>query len=325
MPYTRISRLLEILTLVQSRRGLKADALAEACGVDKRTIYRDFKALQDAGVPVRHDAASDGYTVEGDFFLPPVHLSMDEALALAVLCEDLVEDGRIPCLRAAIRALAKVRSQLPEDVRDDLDRLSRHIAIRTSNAEGDDGTRDVFQHVQQAIASGTALLCRYESSSDPGADEPFLFEPYSLFFSVRAWYVVGFHHGRDQVRNLKLSRFVAVEQTGEPFSVPAGFDIDDHLGNAWRMIRGESSHEVEIVFEAEFADNIAETTWHRTQSVDYLDDGRVVFRCTVDGLDEIVWWVLSMGPMCRVVKPVELAERVRELATKTAANYRGGE
>lgn len=324
MSYTRISRLLEILTNVQARKGLKADTLAELCGVDKRTIYRDFNALCDAGVPIVHNKQTDGYTVEGDFFLPPVHLSMDEALALAVLCEDLAEQGRIPCLKAAIRALTKVRSQLPEEIREDLDRLSKHIAIRTSNAEGDDAARDVFEQVQNAIASGHALRCRYESGSDPEGSEVFLFEPYSLFFSIRAWYAVGFHHGRGEVRNLKLSRFVGVERTAEPFAVPDGFDIDDHLGNAWRMIRGDETHEVEIVFDPEFADNIAETTWHRTQSTEYLDDGSVMFRCTVDGLDEIVWWVLSMGPMCRVVRPAALAERVRDLAMKTAAVYRGG-
>lgn len=323
MSYTRISRLLEILTLVQSRRGLKADTLAEACGVDKRTIFRDLKALQDAGVPVHHDQNSDGYSVQGDFFLPPVHLSMEEALALAVLCEDLAEEGRIPCLRAAIRALTKVRSQLPQDIRDDLDRMAERIAIRTSNTAGDDDAHDVFQRMQQAIASSTALRCQYESPSDPEAQEQFLFEPYSLFFSIRAWYAIGFHHGRSEVRNLKLSRFVAVEPTDHHYAVPGTFDIDDHLGNAWRMIRGDDAHQVEILFEPEFADNIAETNWHRTQRIDYCDDGRILFRCTVDGLDEIVWWVLSMGPMCRVLKPAPLAERVRELAEKTAAVYRG--
>lgn len=40
----------------------------------------------------------------------------------------------------------------------------------------------------------------------------------------------------------------------------------------------------------------------------------MIFRCKVDGLDEIVWWILSMGPHCVVNKPPELADRVGELA-----------
>ena len=41
----------------------------------------------------------------------------------------------------------------------------------------------------------------------------------------------------------------------------------------------------------------------------------------VSGLEEIVWWILSMGPHCKVIKPKALADRVRELANQTAAIY----
>ena len=47
----------------------------------------------------------------------------------------------------------------------------------------------------------------------------------------------------------------------------------------------------------------------------------MIFRCKVDGLDEIVWWILSMGPHCVVNNPSELAERVRELAAGIVSQY----
>ena len=50
----------------------------------------------------------------------------------------------------------------------------------------------------------------------------------------------------------------------------------------------------------------------------------MIFRCKVDGLDEIVWWILSMGPHCVVKKPKELVERVKELATRMVKNYPDG-
>ena len=52
-------------------------------------------------------------------------------------------------------------------------------------------------------------------------------------------------------------------------------------------------------------------------------DRSLIFRCTVDGLDEIVWWVLSMGPHCTVRKPVELRDLVAEMASRTANLYAG--
>ena len=93
------------------------------------------------------------------------------------------------------------------------------------------------------------------------------------------------------------------------------------LGDAWRMIRGSRKYNVEIWFDAEFAETIADTHWHKTQQVAWQADDSIVFRCTVDGLDEIVWWVLSMGPHCVVSKPRALAERVKQLASETAGLY----
>ena len=81
------------------------------------------------------------------------------------------------------------------------------------------------------------------------------------------------------------------------------------------------TYDVEILFDAEFAENIADTLWHKTQDIENLSDGSIRFTCTVDGLDEIQWWVLARGPHCKVVKPAELAKRVRDLAEKTARAY----
>lgn len=44
----------------------------------------------------------------------------------------------------------------------------------------------------------------------------------------------------------------------------------------------------------------------------------------VEGLDEIVWWVLGYGPHAVVREPAELAARVAEMAQAMAARYGGG-
>ena len=125
--------------------------------------------------------------------------------------------------------------------------------------------------------------------------EEFRFEPYRLMFNQRAWYVIGHHGGRDALRNLKLSRFVECSVTAALCGA-RDFSLDDHLGQAWRMIRGDTRYDVVIDFDAEFAETISDTHWHATQDIEHHDDGSITFRCSVDGLDEIVWWVLSMGP-----------------------------
>jgi len=87
------------------------------------------------------------------------------------------------------------------------------------------------------------------------------------------------------------------------------------------MIRGGKTYKVEIWFDPTFAETIADTHWHPTQEVQWNEDGSTLFRCTVDGLDEIVWWVLSMGPHCVVKKPKALVDRVRKHGTALLAAY----
>jgi len=56
------------------------------------------------------------------------------------------------------------------------------------------------------------------------------------------------------------------------------------------MIRGKKTYEVELHFDAEFAETVADTHWHPTQETIWQDDGSVIFRCKVDD-----WTRLSGG------------------------------
>lgn len=324
--YSRIHRLLRILTLIQGESIWSAERLAQACGVTVRTIYRDMKTLEGAGIPYFHDTQTNGYRVRRDFFMPPVQLTLDESLALVALGEHVGGRDQIPMTRAASRAVSKIRSVMPHGLRDELEQLDKHLAVKLAKAGPFDGFDDVYALVRQAIVKRRSLSCCYDSvqksRSGNGGEEYFLLDPYRLFFSKRAWYVVGHHHGRDEHRCLKLNRFTRIEPTRAAYEVPKDFDLDDQLGHAWQMIRGKKRYAVEVWFDAEFAETIADTHWHATQEIEWNDDGSILFRCTVDGLEEIVWWVMSMGPHCRVIKPRTLANKVRQMAENTLAKYR---
>lgn len=328
--YSRIHRLLKILNLVQSEPSWNAGRLAEECGTTKRTIYRDIDMLKAAGIPVSHDPERNCYSVSKDFFMPPVELTFDEALALTALGKHLGNrDGeeQIPFTRKANNALAKVRSVLPRRVQDELSLIHDHIAVKLA-ATSEQASEDVYEKVRRSITSKRAMRCKYESLAagenghgGPKKDETFVFKPYTLLFSQRAWYVIGYHGNRDAVRTLKLNRFTMCELTDLAYSIPKDFSVEDHLGNAWRMIKGNKAYNVALQFDANFAETIADTTWHRTQESNFEPDGSLNFTCTVDGLEEIVWWVLSMGSHCVVKSPPELVQRVRDEVAKMQAQY----
>ena len=320
--YKKIYRLLGELTMIRAEDCVNADVLAEHYGVTKRTIFRDIETLQESGIPVSFDHSCGGYRVSDDFFMPPVELTFEEGLAVCTLLSHIADGGQIPFIEPASRAVMKIKSQMCDDLRQELGEMDRHIGVHLAASSEGEEVRDVYERVRNAIVSRSVLLCEYESVGCEQC-ERFEFAPYALYFGKRAWYVYGMHGGREAVRCLKLQRFVTIHETGAYFQMPDDFRVDQHHGNAWRMIRGEEVYDVVLRFDAEFAETVADTRWHKTQEVQYLDDGGLEFRCQVEGLDEIVWWVLSMGPHCKVIEPKALVERVRTLAENVVELYQG--
>lgn len=279
--------------------------------------------LEGAGIPYYHDPETGGYRVRGDFFMPPVQLTAEEALALVSLAANIGGRQQVPFMQSAAKAIEKIRCVLPAKLREELEAIEPRVAIHIGQTGSEEGIGDVYTQVRRALAEKRALLCQYEALGADKDARHFYLKPYALFFSQRAWYVLGHHSRHNEVRCLKLSRFTEVKLADQRYEIPRSFSVQRHLGNAWRMIRGSQTYDVELVFDAEFAETIADTLWHPTQQVVWHEDNSgMTFRCKVDGLDEIVWWVLSMGPHCVVRKPAELASRVRDLATTTAGLYK---
>ena len=84
----RLSRLTAILTQLQTKRLLTATSLADKFNVSIRTIYRDIRALEQAGVPIITEDGK-GYTLMEGYKIPPVMFSESQANAL-ILAEQLV-------------------------------------------------------------------------------------------------------------------------------------------------------------------------------------------------------------------------------------------
>ncbi len=324
--YKCIHRMLKIITLTQSGDRWTPTRLAQELNCTERTIYRDIIKLAEVDLNIEFDKDAGTYRARRDVFMQPVQLTLEESLALIALSSDRSGE-QIPFTLPAAMAISKIRGQLPQQLRSQLEPLNGRLTIRLPQTTGGDGYSDIYQKVRQSIARSRVLNCLYEAPQAANrkggqADQQwFLFKPYAIFFNERAWYVVGYHETRKAVRTLKLSRFADVKITDRPYLIPDDFSLESNLGDAWRMIRGGKAFDVELVFDKSFAEGISETRWHRTQETRFDEDGSLNFRAKVDGLDEIVWWVLSMGSHCHVVKPPELAARVKDMAEQVVKMY----
>lgn len=289
--YSKLHHLYRLVTVLQSDDSGNAAALAERFGLHERTIFRYLETLSQLGVPWYFDGELSTYRIRKDFFLPPLHLTASETLALTWLVEHVAGSEQIAMTGPAARAIEKIRGRIPQHVLADINHVDNHIAVRLPPAgPASEGIAGVFEDIQQAIQTRRAVRCRYESlNPESKSEEPFVFRPYALSFDQRSWYAIGEHTGHGEVRRLKLNRFIALEPTDSPYAIPDDFSLEAYRGKAWRMIRGDTTYRVAIHFDAKMSETVSDTQWHSTQHIGYNDDGSIIFHCEVEGLDEIVW------------------------------------
>src|SRR6056297_1482272 len=129
MKVSRVYRLLSLITLLQGGQGYTADQLAEELQVSRRTVFRDLNMLEMAHIPYYFDAERRSYRISEHFFLPPVNLTMTEALAMLMMTGRMRRQNQLPLLAAGTRAAMKLENALPEAIRGQIGSMIDRMSI----------------------------------------------------------------------------------------------------------------------------------------------------------------------------------------------------
>jgi len=307
---------MQILTTMQAGKNYAVSDLSNMFGTSRRTIFRDLKELQAIGVPYHYNAKSGGYSIEPEFFLPPVDLNLQEALSLLMLVHKARDQIQLPFKNSSLLAALKIENNLPSKIRQYCNTVLRNISARATaqaliRQEG--GLDKTFSKLQKAIVNKRKVNLRYHSLFEGKIIDVELC-PYHLFYNYRAWYVLGHSSIHKSVRAFKLNRIKELNVTERCFLGGEKFDLYDYLGRAWSMIPEGRIYNIKLRFLTKVANNVAEVQWHSTQKVAHNSDGSAIVEFRVDGLGEISWWILGYGDQVQVLAPKALRKRIIEMA-----------
>ena len=311
----RIRRLLLLVEVLQSGRSFNTVQLSDQCGVSRRTIFRDLRTLQDSGIPVEFSKSSGGYSLRSRIFVPPTDFTLNEALSVVILCNELGDRaGGIPFQQAAWSAGMKLLSSLPGQLREFVTEAAQAIDVRLAPFNRLDEAEPFYQLLTRAIARRRQVRIQYRSFMPDEPDEfSTLLSPYRLLFGRRSWYVIGRSSLHRMIRTFHLGRILKAETLESRFRIPANFSLNRYLGNAWFLIRERAARQNVVVrFQKMVAGNVAEVQWHKTQNIVWNDDGTLDFHVTVDGLGEIIWWILGYGDQAEALKPAALRKKISQ-------------
>ncbi|GAA0962393.1 helix-turn-helix transcriptional regulator [Frigoribacterium faeni] len=229
MTTTATSRLLSLLSLLQTRRDWPGPLLAERLAVSHRTVRRDVDRLREMGYSIQATMGVDGgYRLDAGSELPPLLFDDDQVVALAVALQAAAVTG-VGIEEAALRALTTVRQVMPSRLRHRLNALEfTTIPGRPGGAVPDALSPDVLIALSSAVRGQEVLRFDYaEPDRDPAAEPrpPRRVEPHHLVTSHGRWYLVAWDLGRDDWRIFRADRITPRTPTGlrfAPRTVPGG-------------------------------------------------------------------------------------------------------
>ena len=317
----RLARMLRVVTVLRGHPdGIRPAEIARRVGVATRTAYRDLRALEEeVGVAVW---SQDGlWGVVSEEFLPPLKLTLDEAMAVVLSARLMVRyaDKYDPDLAAAFEKLEEVLPRpLAEHVERTLDVLAQHGRDPAFSERVHRLTR---AWAERRVVEFDYEPARYlpESAGRRAIVRPYLIEP-SL--QTHALYLIGWDETRDALRTFKIERIGGIAVTPRTFEPPEPGALEDDLRRAWDIIADQAPTAVVLRFDASVASRVSETIWHPTQRLTTLDDGSLEFRATVAGAIEIRLWILSWGDAVEVLEPDSLRKDVAQTHRRAADRYR---
>lgn len=205
-----VSRVLQLLELLQSTGLRTVGELSDRLGVDERTVRRYVQQLRDLDIPVESmRGRHGGYRMSPGYRMPPLMLSDDEAVAATVgLLRAQSQDGWSDT--AAQTALSKIRRALPRRAAARVDALLTTASFDVRR-RSDAADAEVLLTVADAVAHRRPLLMTYRSGSKPAAvTAQRTMHPYHLVSHAGRWYVVGLDLRHGDERTFRLDRVQAI-------------------------------------------------------------------------------------------------------------------
>jgi predicted DNA-binding transcriptional regulator YafY len=238
------ARALLVLELIQNAPGITADRLADRLGLSDRAVRRHVTILREAGVPVESTRGRyGGYRIGRGMRLAPLMFTPTEALGLVMAVLEGHPAGEEDPVG---QALGKIVRALPEPLARPADAV-RRIPARGWQVVVPDV--EVTAELVQASDAGRRVRLRY--GIDDVREWEIELDPWAVVVRHRRWYVLGWSHGKNARRVLRVDRVRHVEVLPETFERPEDLDalaaLEEQLSMGWR-------YDVEAVIDAPVED-----------------------------------------------------------------------
>jgi len=309
------ARLLTVLELLQARKMTGAE-LARRLEVDRRTVRRYVRTLQGMGIPVEGERGKHGaYSLKRGHKMPPLMLTDEEALGLALGLQAARGLGLAGAATAVEGALAKLERVMPETLRDRVRSVGEVVSVAAS---GPRTPVRIEALLTLAAAAGERRTVRMRYRSARSEETEREVDPYGVLRREGYWYAIGHCHMRGGMRLFRVDRVLDAASLDQTFALPAGLDSPEAALNV--SMSGDAPRKawsVEVLLETG-----AEHARERLPSMGLIleqTQGGTLLRCQTCDLAWTARVLTALDCPFVVRQPDELREALERRAEEISA------
>ncbi|WP_089815531.1 helix-turn-helix transcriptional regulator [Chitinophaga sp. YR627] len=209
----RLTRLTAILIRLQTKKIVTASELATRFDVSTRTIYRDIKTLEQAGVPVTTEEGV-GYALMEGYRIPPVMFTEAEANAL-ITAEEIISGNRDASFVTEFKgATAKIKALLRETMKEKVNLLQDRTIVKQHAFK--EHSSSCLSKLQ--ISMTNSQLVRISYIDEHGVSTERIIEPFAFYGTADNWLIIAYCRLRQDFRVFRLDRISVLIPLQEKFT-----------------------------------------------------------------------------------------------------------
>lgn len=313
----RIDRVTAILIQLQSKKIVRAQEIADRFNISLRTVYRDIKTLEEAGIPILGETGI-GYSIMEGYRLPPVMFTKEEATAFLTaekLVEKLTDTSTCTIYKSA---MYKIRAVLRSSEKDLLENMEDHIAVIQHNNPFNTASADnTLQFLLRGVSEKKQVFIQYKAIEAEEITKRYI-EPVGIFFSTGYWYVIAWCRLRNAYRNFRTDRIRQIKLTDESFN-KIHPSLKTYLS---QVAEKENLQTVIIRVKKRLAKYMQESRYYHGFVTEMALNDQVEMNFLISCPETFMRWFLMYADDAEIVYPDSLRDRLQEFLSKVLEKSR---